>query len=82
MKEKQDQDPIFLDLKASVHKQKVLTFQQREDGVLKYQEYYVYLWWMDSKRESWTKLTALYIPFIKVLQICIAIGQRYIDGME
>ena len=37
MKEKQDQDPILLDLKESVHNQRVLTFQQEGDGVLKYQ---------------------------------------------
>ena len=36
-KEKQDQDPIFLDLKENVHKQRVLTFEQGGDGVLKYQ---------------------------------------------
>ena len=37
MKEKKDQDPIFLDLKASVHNQRVLDFEQCGDGVLKYQ---------------------------------------------
>ena len=37
MKENQDQDPIFLDLKASVHRQRVLAFEQGGDGVLKYQ---------------------------------------------
>ncbi|WMV49632.1 hypothetical protein MTR67_043017 [Solanum verrucosum] len=37
VKEKQDQDPIFLELKANVHKQKVLAFEQKGDGVLRYQ---------------------------------------------
>ena len=37
MKEKQDEDPIFLDLKANVHKYRVLAFEQGGDGVLKYQ---------------------------------------------
>ena len=37
VKEKQDQDPILLDLKATVHSQGVLAFEQGGDGVLKYQ---------------------------------------------
>ncbi|WMV37549.1 hypothetical protein MTR67_030934 [Solanum verrucosum] len=37
VKEKQDQEPIFLELKANVHKQKVLAFEQGGDGVLRYQ---------------------------------------------
>ncbi|KAH0705906.1 hypothetical protein KY285_010431 [Solanum tuberosum] len=37
VKEKQDQDPIFLELKAIVHKQKVLTFEQGGDDILRYQ---------------------------------------------
>ena len=37
MKEKQDQDPILLDLKESVHNKRVLAFEQGGDGVLKYQ---------------------------------------------
>ena len=37
MKEKQDEDPIFLDLKENVHKQRILAFEQWEYGVLKYQ---------------------------------------------
>jgi len=37
VKEKQDQDPIFLELKANVHKQKVMSFEQWGDGVLRYQ---------------------------------------------
>ena len=37
MKEKQEQDPILLQLKANVHKQKVMTFEQGGDGVLRYQ---------------------------------------------
>ncbi|KAH0728063.1 hypothetical protein KY284_003928 [Solanum tuberosum] len=37
VKEKQDQDPILLDLKANVHKQKVLAFEQGGDSVLRYQ---------------------------------------------
>ena len=35
VKEKQEKDPILLDLKASV--QRVLVFEQGGDGVLKYQ---------------------------------------------
>ena len=37
MKEKQDQDPILLDLKANVHEQRVLAFEQGGDDVLKCQ---------------------------------------------
>ncbi|TMX01947.1 hypothetical protein EJD97_023034 [Solanum chilense] len=37
VKEKQDQDSILFDLKASVHSQRVLAFGQGGDGVLKYQ---------------------------------------------
>lgn len=37
VKEKQDQDPILLELKANVHDQRVLSFEQGGDGVLKYQ---------------------------------------------
>jgi len=37
VKEKQNQGPIFLELKANVHKQKVMTFEQGRDRVLRYQ---------------------------------------------
>ncbi|KAH0679031.1 hypothetical protein KY284_020116 [Solanum tuberosum] len=37
VKEKQDQDPILLELKANVQKQKVLAFEQVGDGALRYQ---------------------------------------------
>ena len=37
VKEKQDQDPILLELKANVHKQKISAFEQGRDGVLRYQ---------------------------------------------
>ena len=37
VKEKQDQDPLLLELKANVHKQKMVAFEQRGDGVLRYQ---------------------------------------------
>ena len=38
-KSKQDQHPICLELKASVHKQKkVMAFEQEADGVLRYQD--------------------------------------------
>ncbi|KAL3380163.1 hypothetical protein AABB24_000674 [Solanum stoloniferum] len=37
VKEKQDQDPILLELKANVHKKKVMAFGQGGDGVFKYQ---------------------------------------------
>ena len=37
VKEKQDQDPIRLNLKGSALKQRVLTFEQGEDWVFKYQ---------------------------------------------
>ena len=35
--EKQDQDPILLQLKDNVHKQKVMVFTKGGDGVLRYQ---------------------------------------------
>ena len=31
-KEKHEQDPIFLELKANVHKQRVIAFEQGGDG--------------------------------------------------
>ncbi|WMV45810.1 hypothetical protein MTR67_039195 [Solanum verrucosum] len=37
VKGKQDQDPILLELKVNVHKQKVMAFEQGGDGVLRYQ---------------------------------------------
>ena len=37
VKEKKDQDPVQLGLKVSVHSQRVLSFKQGGDGVLKYQ---------------------------------------------
>ncbi|KAH0695075.1 hypothetical protein KY285_022172 [Solanum tuberosum] len=37
VKEKQDQDPILLELKANVQNQRVLTFEPGGDGVLRYQ---------------------------------------------
>ena len=36
LKEKQDQDPVLLELKVNVHKQKVMTFEQGGYGVLRY----------------------------------------------
>ena len=42
VKEKQDQDPILLELKANFQKQKVLSCEQGGDGVLRYQgKFYV-----------------------------------------
>ncbi|XP_069143527.1 uncharacterized protein [Solanum lycopersicum] len=38
LKVNQDEDPIFLDIKASGHKQGVLASEQGEDDVLKYQD--------------------------------------------
>ena len=37
VKKKQDQYLIFLELKANVHKQKVMASEQGGDGVLRYQ---------------------------------------------
>ena len=37
VKEKQECDPIFLELKDTVHNQRVEVFFQRGDGVLRYQ---------------------------------------------
>jgi len=37
VKEKQDQNPMFLKLKENVHKQKVVAFEEGGDGVLRYQ---------------------------------------------
>ena len=37
VKERQEQELIFLYLKANFHKQRVMTFEQGEDGLLKYQ---------------------------------------------
>ena len=37
LKEKQEQDPILLELKTIVQNQRVLAFEQEEDSVLRYQ---------------------------------------------
>ena len=37
VKGKQDQDPIWLELKTSVHKQKIMGFEQGGVGALRYQ---------------------------------------------
>lgn len=37
VKEKQDQDPVLLQLKDDIHKQKVMAFAKRKDGILRYQ---------------------------------------------
>ncbi|WMV46288.1 hypothetical protein MTR67_039673 [Solanum verrucosum] len=37
VKEKQDQNPILLELKANVHKEKVMAFEQGGDDILRYQ---------------------------------------------
>ena len=37
VKKKQDSDPILLELKGTVHNQRVEVFSQGEDGVLRYQ---------------------------------------------
>ena len=37
VKEKKDQDPILLELKATIRKQKVLASEQGGHGVLRYQ---------------------------------------------
>ena len=34
---KKDQDPIFIELKTYIHKQKAMTFEQDGDGLLRYQ---------------------------------------------
>ena len=37
VKDKNDQDLILLDLKVNVHKQRVFSFEQGADGLLKYE---------------------------------------------
>lgn len=37
VKEKQDQDPMLLQFKEDVHKQKMMTFAKEGDGVVRYQ---------------------------------------------
>lgn len=37
VKEKQDQDIVFLELKENVHKEKLMAFDQEADGILRYQ---------------------------------------------
>ena len=36
VKRKQDQNPVLLELKANVHKHKVMDFEQKGDGILMY----------------------------------------------
>ena len=36
VKEKQDNDPIMLEVKGAIHNQRVEVFSQRGDGVLRY----------------------------------------------
>ncbi|KAH0669048.1 hypothetical protein KY289_023541 [Solanum tuberosum] len=51
-------------LGANVHKQKVMTFEQGGDDVLRYQDC-VCQGWINSKRGSWRKLIDSDIPFIR-----------------
>ena len=66
VKEKKDQDPIFLDLKVNVHKQRVLDFEQGRDGILKYQSRLCVPRADGLKLRSWRRLIASHIPFIRV----------------
>ena len=66
VKGKKDQDPILLELKANVHKQKVLAFEQEGDSVLRYQGRLCVPMVDGIQRGSWRKLIASDIPFICV----------------
>ena len=56
VKENQDQDPILLELKENVHKQRILYFENGGDGMMKYQGRLCVPGVMDSKRGSWRRL--------------------------
>ena len=79
VKENQDQDPVSLELKANVHKQRVLAFEQGGDGVLRYQGR-LCVSMMEFKRGSWRKLIAPDISFIRVPPRHTAILEKYIGA--
>ena len=81
VKEKQDQDPIFLELKANVHKQRVLDFEQGEKAFLDIKVDCVYQWWMDSNKGSWMKLIVHDNSFIRVRKKYMVIWEKYIGVM-
>ena len=66
VKEKQDQDPILLDLKEGVHNQRVLTFEQGGDKVIMYQDRLCMSKDDGLMRGSLRRLIALDIQFIWV----------------
>ena len=68
VKENKDEDTILLQLKANVHKQRELDFEQAGDGILKYKAK-----WIDYKRGSRRKLIDPDLPFIQVSERCTAI---------
>ena len=70
VKEKQDQDPILLDLKANVHKHIVLDFEEGGEGVMKYHCRLCVQGWMKSKKKSWRKIIAQDTPSIRVPPRC------------
>ncbi|WMV28967.1 hypothetical protein MTR67_022352 [Solanum verrucosum] len=77
VKEKQDQDPILLELKANVQKQKVLAFEQGGNGVLRYQENTG-----DPENTSPRKTTvhAELRLLVVVIQVCLPVGANMDSG--
>ena len=81
VKEKEDSDPILLELKGAVHNHKMKVFSQWVDGVLSYQGKLRVLMW-----ESWSniflkKLITPGILFIQVPLRCTAICGKSIGGL-
>lgn len=68
VKEKQDLDPMSLEFKVNVHKQKKLSFVQGGDGVFIYQSRLSALMVDGLQERIWGKLIALDIPCIRVPQ--------------
>ena len=68
--EKQNQDPIFIELEANVHKQKVIAFEQGGDCILGIKVGCVCQGWMNSNGISCNNLISIDILSIRVPQRC------------
>ena len=82
VKKKQESDPILLELKGTVHNQRVEVFSQGEDGVLYYQGRLCVPDVGELRKHIFLqKPITLGILFIQVPLICTAICRKSIGGM-
>ncbi|KAH0784113.1 hypothetical protein KY290_003711 [Solanum tuberosum] len=69
VKEKQDRDPILLELKANVQKQRVLAFEQGGDGVLRYRSR-LCVPMIDGLQEKWNGMKKDIVEFVAKCPNC------------